>query len=45
MDHVISIGRRMLNLALNVKYLLLLFFLTEAEFCILGHLQDIKIIS
>ena len=32
----------MLKLELNVKYLLLLSFLTAAEFYNLGHIQDIK---
>ena len=31
-DHVISIGRQMTNLVLNFEYLLLLCFLTMAEF-------------
>ena len=39
--HVIWTGRRMSNLVLNVKYLLLLSFLTAAEFYNLGHIQGI----
>ena len=39
--HVILTERRMLKLVLNVKYLLLLFFLTAANFYILGHIQGI----
>ena len=31
-DHVISTGRQMTNLVLNFEYLLLLCFLTAAEF-------------
>ena len=31
-DHVISTGRQMTNLVLNFEYLLLLCFLTTAEF-------------
>ena len=37
--HVIWIGRQMLKLVLNVKYLLLLSFLTAVEFYNLGHFQ------
>ena len=40
--HVIWTGRRMWKLVLNVKYLLLLPFLTAAEFYNLGHFQVIK---
>ena len=39
--HVIWTGHRMLKLVLNVKYLLLLSFLTAAEFYNLGHIQGI----
>ena len=39
--HVIWTGRRMLKLVLNVKYLLLLSFLTAVEFYNLGHIQGI----
>ena len=44
-DHAISTGNLISKLVLNVEYLLLLSFLTMAEFCYLGHLQVIKIIS
>ena len=36
-----SSGRRMSKLVLNVKYLLLLSFLTAAKFYNLGHIQGI----
>ena len=39
--HVIWTERRMSKLELNVKYLLLLSFLTAAEFYNLGHIQGI----
>ena len=39
--HVIWTERRMSKLVLNVKYLLLLSFLTAAEFYNLGHIQSI----
>ena len=39
--HVIWTGRRMSKLVLNVKYLLLLSFLTAAKFYNLGHIQGI----
>ena len=39
--HVIWKERRMSKLVLNVKYLLLLSFLTAAEFYNLGHIQVI----
>ena len=37
--HVIWTGRQMSKLVLNVKYLLLLSFLTVAKFYNLGHIQ------
>ena len=37
--HVIWTGHRMSKLMLNVKYLLLLSFLTESEFYNLGYIQ------
>ena len=39
--HVIWTEGRMSKLMLNVKYLLLLFFLTAVEFYNLGHIQGI----
>ena len=39
--HVIWTKRRMLKLVLNVKYLLLLSFLTVTKFYNLGHIQGI----
>ena len=39
--HVIWTGHRMLKLVLNVKYLLLLSFLSAAKFYNLGHIQGI----
>ena len=39
--HVIWTERRISKLVLNVKYLLLLSFLTMAEFYNLGHIQGI----
>ena len=39
--HVIWTERQMLKLVLNVKYLLLLSFLTVTEFYNLGHIQGI----
>ena len=39
--HVIWTECRMSKLVLNVKYLLFLSFLTEAEFYNLGHIQGI----
>ena len=39
--HVILTERRMSKLVFNVKYLLLLFFLTVSEFYNLGHIQGI----
>ena len=41
MVHVIWTERQMSKLVLNVKYLLLLSFLTAAEFYNLGHIQGI----
>ena len=40
-NHVIWTGRRMTKLVLNVKYLLLLSFLTVTKFYNLGHIQGI----
>ena len=40
-NHVISPGRRTTNLVSNFEYLLLLCFLTMAEFWNLGHFQGI----
>ena len=40
--HVIWTDHRMSKLVFNVKYLLLLSFLTVAEFYNLGHIQGIK---
>ena len=39
--HVIWTERRMSKLMLNVKYMLLLSFLTAADFYNLGHIQGI----
>jgi hypothetical protein len=43
--HVIWTGHRMSKLVLNVKYLLLLSYLTAAQFYNLGHIQGIIRVS
>ena len=40
--HVIWTAHQMSKLVLNVKYLLLLYFLTAAKFYNLGHIQGIR---